>query len=82
MGAAPSLIWAMGAGGLAPAFILLVPLAVWIYMLIFAFASLWFCHFCLAALQAQRAEAAAVAATPVPAPAPVVPEVIALKDET
>jgi hypothetical protein len=55
MGASPNLIWAMGAG-FAPAFVLLVPLAIWIYMLVFAFASLWFSHFCLAALQALRQE--------------------------
>jgi hypothetical protein len=45
----------MGAG-FAPAFIILVPVAIWIYMLVFAFASLWFAHYCLAALQALRAE--------------------------
>jgi len=58
LGAAPSVVWAMGAG-FAPAFIILVPLAIWIYTLVFAFASLWFSHFCLAALQALRNEAGA-----------------------
>ena len=55
LGAAPSLVWASGALTvvLAP---LLVPLAVWIYTLVFAFAALWFAHFGLAALQAMRAE--------------------------
>jgi hypothetical protein len=53
LGAAPNLIWAMGAG-FAPAFVLLVPVAIWIYTLVFAFASLWFSHFCLAALQGLR----------------------------
>ena len=56
LGASPSVVWAMGAG-FAPAFIILVPLAIWIYTLVFAFASLWFTHYCLAALQALRAEA-------------------------
>lgn len=57
LGASPSVVWAMGAG-FAPAFIILVPLAVWIYTLVFAFASLWFTHYCLGALQALRAETA------------------------
>ena len=33
---------------------LLVPLAIWIYTLVFAFASLWFAHYALAALQRMR----------------------------
>lgn len=52
-GASPSAVWALGAG-FAPAFVLLVPVAIWVYTLIFAFASLWFCHYCLGALQALR----------------------------
>jgi hypothetical protein len=55
MGAAPSLVWASGAL-FAAAFVILVPLAIWIYTLVFAFSSLWFAHFALAALQALRAE--------------------------
>ena len=54
MGAAPSLIWASGAL-FAAAFVILVPLAIWIYMLVFAFSSLWFAHYCLAALRDLRA---------------------------
>ncbi|MDR7093079.1 EI24 domain-containing protein [Hydrogenophaga laconesensis] len=59
LGAAPSLLWASGAMfiALAP---LLVPVAIWIYTLVFAFASLWFAHFCLAVLQRQRAQVAVV----------------------
>lgn len=55
LGAAPSLLWASGAVfiALAP---LLVPLAVWIYALVFAFASLWFTHYLLAALEGLRRE--------------------------
>jgi hypothetical protein len=34
---------------------LLVPVAIWIYTLVFAFASLWFAHFSLTALQRLRA---------------------------
>ena len=55
MGAAPSLVWASGAL-FAAAFVILVPVAIWIYTLVFAFSSLWFAHFSLAALQAMRAE--------------------------
>lgn len=62
LGAAPTLVWASGAL-FAAAFVILVPLAIWIYTLVFAFSSLWFAHYCLAALQTLRAEAV-VAATP------------------
>jgi Sulfate transporter CysZ/Etoposide-induced protein 2.4 len=65
LGAAPSLIWASGVLFVA-AFVVLVPLAIWLYTLVFALASLWFAHFCLAALQALRAERAAAAAAPTP----------------
>jgi hypothetical protein len=57
LGAAPSVIWASGAL-LAAAFVILLPLAIWIYTLVFAFSSLWFAHYCLAALQALRSEQA------------------------
>jgi hypothetical protein len=53
MGAAPSLVWASGAL-FAAAFVVLVPLAVWLYMVVFAFSSLWFAHFGLSALAALR----------------------------
>ena len=62
LGAAPTMVWASGAL-FAAAFVILVPLAIWIYTLVFAFSSLWFAHYCLAALQALRAEAL-VAASP------------------
>ena len=55
MGAAPSLVWASGAL-FAAAFVILVPVAIWIYTLVFAFSSLWFAHFGLAALLALRNE--------------------------
>jgi hypothetical protein len=55
LGATPSLIWASGAL-LVTMFVILVPLAIWIYTLVFAFSSLWYAHYCLAALQALRAE--------------------------
>ncbi len=53
LGAAPSLIWASGAMFVAMAPIL-VPLAIWIYTLVFAFSSLWFSHFTLTALEQLR----------------------------
>jgi hypothetical protein len=53
LGAAPSLIWASGAMfvALAP---VLVPVAIWIYTLVFAFSSLWFVHYTLEALDQLR----------------------------
>ena len=53
LGAAPSLLWASGAIFLA-LLPVLVPLAIWIYTLVFAFSSLWFSHYCLDALQQLR----------------------------
>ena len=55
LGAAPGLVWVSGGmfAALAP---VLVPAAIWIYTLVFAFASLWFAHFALAALVALRLE--------------------------
>jgi hypothetical protein len=58
LGAAPSLVWASGVV-FAAGFIILVPLAIWIYTLVFAFSSLWFAHYCLFALQSLRARRAA-----------------------
>jgi hypothetical protein len=65
LGAAPSLLWVSGAFFivLAP---LLLPVAIWIYTLVFAFSALWFSHFALAALAALRAEQEPVAAEPAP----------------
>lgn len=74
MGAAPGLIWAVGAMAvvLAP---LLVPLAIWIYTFVFIFASLWFTHYGLAALSLLRSNPP----TPASAAAPVLS---ALPDES
>jgi len=54
LGAAPSLVWASGVMvvALAP---VLVPVAIWIYTLVFAFSALWFAHYALSALQNLRA---------------------------
>jgi hypothetical protein len=72
LGAAPSLVWASGALTLVLAPVL-VPLAVWIYTLVFAFSALWFAHYALAALQQVRSEQAMLAgpAEPVQPVAPV-----------
>ena len=60
LGAAPSVIWASGAMfvALAP---VLVPVAIWIYTLVFAFSSLWFAHYTLEALEQLRNKNNAVA---------------------
>lgn len=55
LGAAPGLLWASSAMMIAMA-PLLVPLAIWIYTLVFAFSSLWFTHYVLAALQQRRGQ--------------------------
>jgi hypothetical protein len=69
LGAAPSIVWASGAL-FAAAFVILIPLAIWIYTLVFAFASLWFAHYCLAMLEALRQEYASACAAPNPGPSP------------
>ena len=66
LGAAPSIVWASGAL-FAAAFVLLMPVAIWIYTLVFAFSSVWFAHYCLAALEKLRQEEAVAGnAAPVP----------------
>ena len=64
LGAAPTLLWAVGAATVIFAPVLVV-VSVWLYTLIFAFAALWFAHFALAALQRLRLQ---VAASPPPSP--------------
>lgn len=86
LGAAPSLLWALGAFTLilAP---LLLAVSVWLYTLVFAFSSLWFAHYLLAALSALRAAREArdaadlplverVEAAPPPALAPAPPPLL------
>lgn len=78
LGAAPSLVWASG-WLFAAAFPILIPAAIWIYTLVFAFSALWFAHYGLAALAQLRGQPLPAAATSValaddrPAP-PVVPD--------
>jgi Etoposide-induced protein 2.4 (EI24) len=76
LGAAPSIVWASGAL-FAAAFVILVPLAIWIYTLVFAFSSLWFAHYSLAALERLRAET-----TVAPPPPADLLEPLALQDES
>ena len=69
LGALPSMVWASGAL-FAAAFVVLVPVAIWVYSLVFAFTALWFTHYSLGALEIMRAEANPVvvgASVPVPA---------------
>lgn len=53
MGAAPGVVWASGAL-FAAAFVILVPVAIWIYILVFVFSSLWYAHFLLDGLSRLR----------------------------
>jgi hypothetical protein len=53
LGAAPSIVWASG-WFFAAAFPVLIPVAIWIYTLVFAFSSLWFAHYGLGALDQLR----------------------------
>lgn len=84
LGAAPALVWAWGALAivLAP---VLVPLAVWLYTLVFAFSALWFTHYALAALETQRVRNTVVPVTPADAawhaPAPAEPALLDHADE-
>lgn len=69
LGAAPSVVWASGWFFIA-AFYFLIPLAIWIYTLVFAFSSLWFAHYTLASLQRLRTEGLVAPAPPAPEQAP------------
>jgi len=55
LGAAPSVIWASGVL-FAAAFVVLVPIGIWLYTWVFALSSLWFAHYCLHALHNLRQE--------------------------
>ena len=72
LGAVPSLVWALGAATLvfAP---LLVVVSVWLYTVVFAFASCWFAHFALAHLHRLRGREPL--SVPTPAGRPAVPDV-------
>jgi hypothetical protein len=65
LGAAPSLLWAVSALALVFAPLLIV-VAIWLYTLVFAFSSLWFAHYLLAALQRLRLDERPAADPPAP----------------
>lgn len=69
LGAAPSIVWASGVLFIALAPVL-VPVAIWIYTLVFAFSALWFAHYLLAALAQSRGETVVLLEDPVPPPGP------------
>ncbi len=77
LGAAPTLIWAVSAMtfALAP---LLIAVSVWLYTLVFAFSSLWFIHYTLAALARMRAAEIASRVPAEPPPAAALPAVEAI----
>ena len=58
LGAAPSLLWALSALTLVFAPLLII-VSIWLYTLVFAFSSLWFAHYLLAALARLRGQASA-----------------------
>lgn len=62
VGAAPGVVWASGAM-FAVGFVFLMPVAIWLYTLVFAFSSLWFAHYCLAALDKLRLNAPLTSST-------------------
>jgi hypothetical protein len=68
LGAVPSMVWALGAAALVFAPIVIL-LSVWLYTLVFAFASLWFAHYLLGALARLRAAPVEPAAPLAPLPA-------------
>ncbi len=69
LGAAPGVVWISGWLFLA-AFVVLVPLAAWIYTLVFVFSALWFIHYCLAALAQLRSQSSGPAALDRSSPVP------------
>lgn len=81
LGAAPSLLWAYGALSFALAPVL-VPLAIWIYTLVFAMASLWFAHYLLACLDRLRSEAQVQVLDQEPAAAPESPARVETADDS
>lgn len=72
LGAAPALIWSLGVMTIVYAPVLIV-VSVWLYTLVFAFSSLWFAHFALAALHRLR-QADAIVDLPLPPAPPLPPE--------
>lgn len=78
LGAAPSVVWASGVFFLALAPVL-IPVAIWIYTLVFAFSALWFTHFALAALKRVRGEVEVLPADAGPGRGPMAGEMTDLR---
>ena len=72
LGAAPSLLWALGATWFIPLAPILIVVAVWLYTLVFAFSALWFAHYALSALQQMRRDGE----PPMMSPTPSAPEAL------
>ncbi|PAT33443.1 EI24 domain-containing protein [Vandammella animalimorsus] len=72
LSAAPSVLWASGLI-FAVAFVVLIPLAVWLFTWVFALTSLWYAHYCLEALAAQRGPLAMAPPAPPTPPVPPLP---------
>lgn len=68
MGAAPGVVWASGLL-FAALFVVLVPVAIWIYTFVFVFSSLWFAHYCLDALVRRRGQGDSARGAPAALPA-------------
>ena len=74
LGAAPAAIWAMGMMAVV-LFPFLALISIWLYMLVFAFSTLWFSHYLLAALaDLRKRNAAAAPAGPLPLVEEVLPQ--------
>ncbi|PAT38856.1 hypothetical protein CK623_13015 [Vandammella animalimorsus] len=69
LSAAPSVVWASGLI-FAVAFVVLIPLAVWLFTWVFALTSLWYAHYCLEVLAALRGPLAMAPPAPPAAPLP------------
>ncbi|HET6786899.1 MAG TPA: EI24 domain-containing protein [Aquabacterium sp.] len=63
LGAAPSMLWAMGALAVALAPVMIVA-SLWIYTFVFVFSCLWFAHYLLEALQNLRTRPVDLPLTP------------------
>lgn len=63
LGSAPTVLWALGALSLLLAPVVVIA-SIWLYTLVFAFASLWFGHYLLAKLAALRVVSSSVVARP------------------
>jgi hypothetical protein len=80
LGSAPTVLWALGALSLLLAPVVVIA-SIWLYTLVFAFASLWFGHYLLAKLAALRVASSSVATRPAMAPTGVVVDAVEVVHE-